>query len=658
MSPSSAGRVGAFDGLRAVAVSAVIVYHLWPDRLPSGFLGVDMFMVLSGYLITSLLVREHARSGAIRLRAFWGRRFRRLIPALMLMLAVVAIFVRVAGPDTLDRSVRQQGLAALFYVANWKLVLDGVSYGALNSARSPLLHLWSLGIEEQFYVVWPLVLLALFRTAAGRRHALKVAVAGALGSAALMAVWYRPGTDPLRLYYGTDTRAQALLLGAAAALIAPRLRLGHRKALAVIGPIAFAAVLFAMLTNSPNVLYRGGFGLVALGTACAVLAAAETGPLTQMLDHAPLRGLGRISYGVYLWHWPAITLLTAARVGVSGAALVVVQLGVTLLAALASWFVVERPVAHFQPRRVAVAGAALVAAATAALVALPATELVAYASVQTGRVVAPVIAAPVNAVPRSPAPVRMPPPTTRVPAPTRAPSMGAPSTRPRPTSLPPPAQVVNFTMPPTGSVMIVGDSGTFDLTPPLVAGFTRAGRQVVATAYPGIGLSSPGPPQFASWANNVRDYHVTLTIVLLGGWDVGWEKSHGGVAYQRLVDAAVHTFTAQGGKVLWLAILPGGSPAPRPLDSFYAALPARFPGVVSYADPEAVLRGPKGDYPKVVDGQLYRKPDGWHLCPAGAAALARFVFAHVGVDAGNLDVGDWRTDPRYNDPPHGCDVTG
>ena len=657
MSPSSAGRVGAFDGLRAVAVSAVIVYHLWPDRLPSGFLGVDMFMVLSGYLITTLLVREHARSGAIRLRGFWGRRFRRLIPALMLMLAVVAVFVRVAGPDTLDRSVRQQGLAALFYVANWKLVFDGVSYGALNSARSPLLHLWSLGIEEQFYVVWPLVLLALFRTAAGRRHALKVAVAGALGSAALMAVLYRPGTDPLRLYYGTDTRAQALLLGAAAAFVAPRLRLGHRRALAVIGPIAFAAVVLAMLTNSPDVLYRGGFGLVALGTACAVLAAAETGPLAGLLDHAPLRGLGRISYGVYLWHWPAITLLTAARVGVSGAPLVVVQLGVTLLAALASWFVVERPVAHFQPRRVAVAGAGLVAAATASLVALPATELVAYASVQTGRVVAPVIAAPVSSVAHPNAPVRTLPPTARVPPATRRPSRPT-APRPPPSSLPRPAQVVNFTMPPTGSVMIVGDSGTFDLTPPLVAGFTRAGRQVVATAYPGIGLSSPGPPQFASWANNVRQYHVTLTIVLLGGWDVGWEKSHGAAAYQRLVDSAVETFTAQGGKVLWLAMMPGGNPAPRPLDSFYAALPARFPGVVSYADPEAVLRGPKGDYPKVVNGELYRKPDGWHLCPAGAAALARFVFARVGIDPGNLDTGGWRTDPRYNDPPHGCDVGG
>ena len=643
MNASTVRRVGAFDGLRAVAVSAVIIYHLWPDRLPSGFLGVDIFMVLSGYLITTLLMREHARSGAIRLRGFWGRRFRRLIPALMLLLASVAVFVRVAGPATLDRSVRQQGLAALLYVANWKLVLDGVSYGALNSTRSPLVHLWSLGVEEQFYLVWPIVMVVVMSTAAGRRRALWVALAGALASAALMAAWYRPGTDPYRLYYGTDTRAQALLLGAAAALIAPRLRPHHHKVLAVIGPVAFGAVLLAMLTNSPDVLYRGGFGLVALGTGCAVLAAAQGGPMSGLLDHAPLRGLGRISYGVYLWHWPAITLLTATRIGVGGAALVTVQLGVTLLGALASWFIVERPVSHFRPRRVALAGAGLVATATAALVALPATELVAYASVQTGRVVAPVVAAPATTV--TPRVVRQVAP--------RVVRQVAPRP-PAPVATPP---IAPFTMPATGSVMIVGDSGTFDLTPPLVAGFTHAGRQVVATAYPGIGLSSPGPPQFASWTNDVRAYHVTLTIVLLGGWDVGWEKAHGARAYEQLVDDAVKTFTAAGGKVLWLAMLPGGDPTPRPLDSFYAALPGRFPGAVFYADPEGVLRGPKGDYPKVIDGQLYRKPDGWHLCPAGAAALARFVFARVGMNPGDLSTGGWRFDPRYNDPPHGCDAS-
>src|SRR4051812_25228329 len=154
-------RLGGLDGLRAVAVVAVVAYHLWPDRLPAGFLGVDLFMVLSGFLITGLLVDEHRRTGAIRLGAFWLRRVRRLVPALPPLLVVVAVWVRWPPPAALFPTVRGQGLASLLYVGNWKLVSDGTSYATLGQSPSPLLHLWSLAIEEQFYVVWPLVVAAL-----------------------------------------------------------------------------------------------------------------------------------------------------------------------------------------------------------------------------------------------------------------------------------------------------------------------------------------------------------------------------------------------------------------------------------------------------------------------------------------------------------------
>ncbi|HET9730382.1 MAG TPA: acyltransferase, partial [Acidimicrobiia bacterium] len=239
MHSEAGARVGSLDGLRAVAVIAVVAYHLWPHALPSGFLGVDMFMVLSGFLITGLLLREHRATGTIRLGAFWGRRFRRLIPALMLMLAAVALFVYAFGPDTMARPVRVQGIAALLYVANWKLVLDGVSYGGQLAAHSPLVHLWSLGIEEQFYLLWPLVCFVLLRTQRGRQVAPFVAVAGAAASAVLMAVLYQRGTDTARLYYGTDTRAHAFLLGATSAFVLPRLRSRARAALSIAGPLAF-----------------------------------------------------------------------------------------------------------------------------------------------------------------------------------------------------------------------------------------------------------------------------------------------------------------------------------------------------------------------------------------------------------------------------------
>jgi peptidoglycan/LPS O-acetylase OafA/YrhL len=158
-------RVGALDGLRAVAVVAVVIYHLSPRLLPSGYLGVDVFMVVSGFLITGLLVREYEHSGGIRLAVFWGRRFRRLVPALVLLLVVVAAWVGFVGPRSLTPSIRTQGLAALFYVSNWKLIASGVTSGGSVGASSPLVHLWSLAVEEQFYLLWPPLLLVLLRIA-------------------------------------------------------------------------------------------------------------------------------------------------------------------------------------------------------------------------------------------------------------------------------------------------------------------------------------------------------------------------------------------------------------------------------------------------------------------------------------------------------------
>ena len=238
-----ASRIGALDGLRALAVVMVLVYHLWPRHLPSGFLGVDVFMVLSGFLITGLLVRERDATGRVRFGAFFGRRFRRLVPAVMLLIATVAVWTSAVGPDSMITSVRSQGLAALGYVANWRLVLDGTSYGGATGDESPLVHLWSLAVEEQFYLCWPPLLVLLLALGRGRhRVAVVAASVGAIASAAVMAMMFEPGGDPLRVYYGTDTRAQAFLVGAVAALAAPHLSVRARRIVAWLGLVALAAL--------------------------------------------------------------------------------------------------------------------------------------------------------------------------------------------------------------------------------------------------------------------------------------------------------------------------------------------------------------------------------------------------------------------------------
>jgi peptidoglycan/LPS O-acetylase OafA/YrhL len=581
------------------------VYHLSPHRLPSGFLGVDVFMVVSGYLITALLLAEQQRHGRVSLARFWGRRFRRLIPALMVVLAAVALFVHVEGPRLIVPSVRAQGIAALFYASNWRLVADSVTYGGAVGARSPLVHLWSLAVEEQFYLVWPCALVVLFAVGRGRRRVgFALAAIGAVASAVLMAVHYHPGHDPSRLYYGTDTRAQAFLIGALAAFVAPYVVGGVRRLISVVALPALVGLLVFMCGQWTGVLYRGGFMLVALVTGLIVLGTLGSGITARWLAHAPLRGVGRISYGVYLWHWPAITLLTRERVGVGGFQLTLLQLGITMAGAVASWFIVERPIARLRPAAVAAAGIATMIVAAIAVATLPTENLVAYADARTGRVPKPVVVEPVAGASR-------------------------------------------------GTAMIVGDSGMYDATPALAAGLRRAGYRVVEFAFPGAGLTQPAGVRSA-WAAATRTYNVDLTIVMLGRWDADWIDAHGHAAYRAVIDDAVLGLAGSGGRVLWLSELPGGLGTATKVNPFYVGLPARDRGVVDYLDIAPVLRARNGDAGRVVDGRLLRKPDEWHLCPDGAAAVAHAVLQRVGVDNPAWDGGSWRADARYDDPHGGC----
>ncbi|WP_306008474.1 acyltransferase family protein [Bacillus sp. MMSF_3353] len=341
------------DSLRGLAILGVILYHINFNWMPGGFLGVTVFFVLSGYLITDILAMEWKRNKRIDLKKFWLSRARRLLPGMLVMLVITLAWITIFHSSLLEK-MRGDSLAALFYVSNWWYIYHKLSYFDNFNQISPLNHFWSLAVEEQFYVVWPFIIsLGLYYIKKQSRMILLICL-GAFASALAMAILYEPGVDPSRIYYGTDTRAFSLLIGAVLALVWPSNRLANkiipkaRFILDVVGGIALIIILvmFWKTNQYDPFLYKGGMVLLSIATALLVANLAHpTSRIAQFLRFRPLRWVGVRSYGIYLWHYPILTL-TTPKVNTGDFSIIraILQFLLIILIAQISWKFIEKPI--------------------------------------------------------------------------------------------------------------------------------------------------------------------------------------------------------------------------------------------------------------------------------------------------------------------------
>lgn len=342
------------DGVRALAVVLVILFHLGVSTFRGGLLGVGIFFTLSGYLITGLLVTSWRRRHNLGLRTFWLRRARRLLPAVLTLLVTCLTVVLLVARDELDRRL-VEAAAALGYVANWHTIFAGDSYFTQVHGPGPFDHLWSLAVEEQFYLVWPLLLGLLIVVTRGRTKVVAAITAAlAAGSFVLLAALAHPGIDNTRAYEGTDTRAGGLLVGAALALAwsgssatADRpsrmtTAVGQLTGLAGLAGIAW---LVTTADEDSASLYRWGLLLLGVCTAALLVAVEDARtPLGRLFSLPPLRWLGERSYGLYLWHLPVIAFTPADVLVDHGVARAALQVATAVVLAAASWRFIENPI--------------------------------------------------------------------------------------------------------------------------------------------------------------------------------------------------------------------------------------------------------------------------------------------------------------------------
>ncbi len=545
------------DGLRALALVAMLAFH--DDRLQGGFLGLTTFFTLSGFLITGLLLSEHGATSRVALRRFYARRARRLMPAALVGILVAAAVTLALHDGQTSINFRFDALSALGEVANWRFLLSGRAYANLLATPSPLLHYWSLAVEEQFYLVLAPLIVGLLAIARGRRGILAGALA-ALATVSFVDGWFVVRQSIDRAYYGTDTRALEFLVGALLAVAMSRRRLSRvqSRVVATAGPIVLVALAFgtAVARVTDVGLFRGGLLAFAFGSAVVVLAACEPGPLRGLCSLAPLRQLGRISYGVYIYHWPVFIWLNHARTGLDPLALTFVRMSVTLALASATYVFVEQPIRQ---------GRAIVGRTR--WVALPAAgSFVAIGALFVGAVAPPLAATFAPAVSQASV-LRQAARELQSPA-TRPVASRTKSSQPHPAA-----------PRPVKRILVVGDSVALTLG----RGIERWGAQhgvavlndgvigcpllngVDVRGYWGVATRSPDPCQTRrTWPKYLAEFQPDVVVVLYGAWDV-YDASfdHGQTwvspgrpefdrYYATQVDDAGRRLRAAGARVLWL----------------------------------------------------------------------------------------------------------
>jgi peptidoglycan/LPS O-acetylase OafA/YrhL len=660
-SATGTSRVLALDGLRAFALLIIMGYHFGVGWLQGGFFSLDIFYVLSGYLITGLLLGEWARAARIRLGAFWLRRARRLLPALLVVLVVVTLVVRFAYPAGLYPNLRMADLSALFYFSNWWQIAASGNYFVATGAVSPLTHTWSLAVEEQFYLVWPLVVLAVLhigkRFDRGIEILLGVSVAGVIASATEMAVLYGPRANITRLYFGTDTHAQSILVGATLACVltlvqrrrglpgmAPTARgTAARVVLTVIGLAGLAGtlILTKQLTGTDALAYRGGFLLSALSAAAIIIGAVcvAGGPIATVLSLRPLVWMGTVSYGAYLWHFPVFIELDAARTGLTGLTLLAVRGSATFVLAAASYYLVERPVMEgVFWRSLTAAGPAIAALGITVVVVVAGTTAVATA------------AAPVRSTDTIPLGERQALEAT-----------GAFTDHP-----------IRF--------LLLGDSLAVTAALGLERGSVdHYGVHVINKGVLGcdfdnldaISSDQEDIPVSACrfwrtlYAHQVAQFHPEVVGLMAGRFELTDHLLDGNVvsidqpAWNRHltteIDQMVGILSAQGAKVV-LFTMPYIDPPEAPNGSIYPEnrntrvdeynqilrrVAARHPGTVTVIDLNKLL-DPAGRFQSEVDGVTVRWADGIHITRAGGQWAEQFILptvAQLGLDARASGVG-------------------
>ncbi|GGM41493.1 acyltransferase family protein [Promicromonospora citrea] len=622
--PRDAGRrehLPALDGLRGVAIAGVLLFHA--GHLGGGFLGVDLFFALSGYLITDLLLREVEATGTVSLPAFWARRARRLLPALAVLLAVVTLATWAVGDADLRRSALSDGPWVQANLVNWHLLGQSAGYWEGFGVGRVFGHLWSVAVEEQFYLVWPVLVLLLARGArgsggaAGRRVAL-AALLGSLASLALVLVLADPA-DTTRVYTGTDTRASSLLLGALLATAPARHVLGRavgRWAGVVLLVLAGGvAALWGVADGEASPwLFQGGLFAHSLAAALvvALCVRAPGSAVARVLGAWPLRTLGLVSYSLYLWHWPVFLLLSEDRLGLDGWPRTLVVCAVSLALAALSTVLVENPV-RFR------AGWARGRTGLVALVAT--TAALALFWVVVPRPVAPVVDADAVA----------------------GPSAGSSAAGSAGDGI--------------STVLLLGDSVAAGEALPLGAALDAAGVTLESLAADGGG-GVVGPLGEATWEQlpgAVATARPDVVVYQLTTYDWGTAQEQR-AGYERLV-----RMVSDAGADLVLV----PSPPIRP-DEFYAPHMDELAGAERVAREVAEASGGRAvyldsapvwgeAYERVRDGVPDRSADGIHTCPQGAARFTGWLlgelaqrypgFAPADPEAW-LDAG-WAADPRF-----------